>query len=57
MPLFHHEYTSRSSLYFFKVFFFLMWTIFKLFIKSVTIVKNFLFYFSAVPGLRYGLWA
>ena len=38
-------------------FFFSMWTIFKLFIKSATIVKIFLFYFSAVLGLRYGLWA
>ena len=34
-----------------------MWAIFKLFIKSVTIVVNFLFYFSAVLGLHYGLWA
>ena len=42
---------------FLRFFFFSMWTIFKLFIKSATIVKIFLFYFSAVLGLRYGLWA
>ena len=41
---------------FFKIFFF-MWTIFKVFIECVTIVLNFLFYFSAVLGLCYGLWA